>query len=146
MKAMFLLALCTLAVNAVSASAADAVIETPKQLKWADAPQFGKGVQTAVLAGDPSKEGPYVMRIKFPAGAMVPAHTHDRAENVTVISGTFGLGMGKQADKTKGQKLPAGSFFRIDPQTPHFAWAESAAIVQVNGMGPASLKMVEPQK
>jgi quercetin dioxygenase-like cupin family protein len=137
MKAMFLLAVCTLAVNAVSASAADAVIETPKQLKWADAPQFGKGVQTAVLAGDPSKEGPYVMRIKFPAGAMVPAHTHDKAENVTVISGTFGLGMGKQADKTKGQKLPAGSFFRIDPQTPHFAW-ESDAIVQVNGMGPAS--------
>jgi len=138
MKTMFLLAVRTLALNAGSASAGDAVIETPDQLKWADAPQFGKGVQTAVLAGDPSKEGPYVMRIKLPASTMVPADTHDKAENITVISGTFGVGMCMQADKSKGQKLPAGSFFRIDPQTPHFAWAESDAIVQVNGMGPAS--------
>jgi len=125
MKTMFMLAVRTLALNAGSASAADAVIETPDQLKWAVAPQFGKGVQTAVL-------------IKLPASTIVPAHTHDKAENITVISGAFGVGMCMQADKSKGQKLPAGSFFRIDPQTPHFAWTESDAIVQVNGMGPAS--------
>jgi hypothetical protein len=72
MKTMFMLAVRTLALNAGSASAADAVIETPDQLKWAVAPQFGKGVQTAVLAGDPSKEGPY-------ARLVVRGRRHHRA-------------------------------------------------------------------
>ena len=75
---------------------------------------------------------------------MIPAHTHGKAENVTVISGTMGMGMGDQADKSKGQQLPAGSFFRISADTPHFAWAETETVVQINGMGPVSLKIVEP--
>jgi len=145
MKAMLSLATCALVLTALSASAAeDVVIQTPDQLKWADAPDFGPGVQTAAVAGDPSKDGPYVMRIKLPANTMVAAHTHGKAENVTVISGTMGMGMGGQADKSKGQQLPAGSFFRVPADTPHFAWAETDTIVQVNGMGPASIKMVAP--
>ena len=80
MKTMFLLAVRTLALNAGSASAADAVIETPDQLKWADAPQFGKGMQTAVLAGDPSKEGPYVMRIKSGGHDGAGAHARQGGE------------------------------------------------------------------
>jgi quercetin dioxygenase-like cupin family protein len=107
-------------------------------------PRLWQGAQTAVVAGDPTKYGPYVMRIKLPANTMIPAHTHDKAENVTVISGTMGLGMGKQADKSVGQQLPTGSFFRVPANTPHFAWTESDTIVQVNGMGPATMKMVEP--
>ena len=145
MKAMLLLATCALVLSGVSASAAeDVVIQTPDQMKWADAPEFGKGVQTTALAGDPSKDGPYVMRIKLPANTMVPAHTHGKAENVTVISGSLGMGMGEQADKSKGQQLPTGSFFRVPADTPHFAWAETDTIVQVNGMGPATIKIVEP--
>ena len=106
MKTMFLLAVRTLALNAGSASAGDAVIETPDQLKWAVAPQFGKGVQTAVLAGDPSKEGPYVMRIKLPASTIVPAHTHDKAENITVISGTFGVGIVCKPTRARDKSFP----------------------------------------
>jgi len=111
-------------------------------LKWADAPHFGKDVQTAVVAGDPSKEGPYVMRIKFPRWCR---RTRTRAENITVISGTFGVGMCMQADKSKGQKLPAGSFFRIDPQTPHFCLGGKRRHRAGKRNG-TSIKMVEPQK
>ena len=42
---------------------------TPEQMKWMPAPPaFPKGAQIAVLAGDPSKEGQYVFRLKAPAG------------------------------------------------------------------------------
>ena len=145
MKAMLSLAAGALVLSALSASAAeDVVIQTPDQLTWADAPDFGPGVQTAAVAGDPSKDGPYVMRIKLPANTLVPAHTHGKAENVTVISGALSMGMGEQADKSKAQNLPAGSFFRVPADTPHFVWAEADTIVQVNGMGPASIKLVAP--
>jgi quercetin dioxygenase-like cupin family protein len=145
MKAALLVA-GALALIASSASAAenDVVIRTPGQVQWTDAAQFGKGVKTAVLAGDPSKDGPYVMRIMFPAATLVPSHTHGKAENVTVMSGTLALGMGEHPDKSKATPLPAGSFFRIPANTPHFAVAESDTIVQVNGMGPSTITMVEP--
>src|SRR5262245_7135744 len=62
------------------------------QLKWGAAPPaFPKGAQIAVVTGDPSKEGLYVLRLKVPAGYKVPAHVHPNDENVTVISGSFNI-------------------------------------------------------
>jgi quercetin dioxygenase-like cupin family protein len=145
MKATLLLAGAFLALaGPVIAAPSEAVIETPDQMKWQDASQFGKGVQSSVLYGDPSKDGPYATRLKLPADTLVPGHTHPKAENVTVISGSLGLGLGEQMDKSKGKLLPAGSFFRIPADTPHFAWAEGETVVQINGMGPAAIKLVEP--
>jgi hypothetical protein len=77
-------------------------------MKWSEASQFGQGVQMAVLSGDPTKDGPFVMRLKLPANTLVPAPSHEKAENVTVISGTAGFGMGEQADKSKGEAYPVG--------------------------------------
>ena len=144
MKATLLLATCALALSAVPTSAEDVVVQTPDKLTWGDAPQFGKGVQTAVLSGDPAQTGLFVMRIKFPANAVVPAHVHDQAENVTVISGDFGAGMGEQTDKAKGQRLPPGSFAHMPARMPHFAWANSVTVVQIEGMGPMTIKFLEP--
>ena len=45
------------------------------QLKWGPAPPaFPKGAQFSVVAGDPTKEGLYVFRLKVPAGYKVPPH------------------------------------------------------------------------
>src|ERR1043165_3801375 len=65
------------------------------QIKWEPAPPvLPKGAEIAVLSGDPSKDGPYVLRLKMPTGYKVPAHNHPTAETVTVISGKFHIGMG----------------------------------------------------
>ena len=82
------------------ATAADNhAVVSPDQLKWGAAPPaFPKGAQIAVLSGDPSKEGLYVVRVKVPAGYKVPPHTHPNDENITVISGTFNIGMGGKFD------------------------------------------------
>ena len=50
----------------------------------------GKGVETSVLYGDPSKPGLYVVRLKLPAGAKVMPHIHPgEARTMTVLSGTL---------------------------------------------------------
>lgn len=44
-------------------------IVTPSEIKWgAPPPVFEKGASFAVVAGDPSKPGLYVVRFRMPAG------------------------------------------------------------------------------
>ena len=51
------------------------------QLQWGDAPPaLEKGAQVAVLSGDPGKAGPFVIRLKAPAGFKV-ARTGIRPTN-----------------------------------------------------------------
>ena len=83
-------------------------------LKWQDGPSsLPPGSKIAVLEGDPSKEGPWVFRLKFPDGYKIPPHTHPGPERVTVISGTLNLGMGEKFDMTKGQEMTAGSVWHL---------------------------------
>jgi hypothetical protein len=83
-------------------AADDHVVVSADQLKWAPAPPaFPKGAQIAVLAGNPAADGLYVYRLKLPAGYKVPPHFHPFDENVTVISGTFNIGMGATFDEKK---------------------------------------------
>ena len=99
--------------------------------------------QVAVLMGDPTKAGPYVERVKLPPNAVIPPHTHPDNENITVLSGSFGIGEGEAADKAKGRVLSAGSFYYLPANMAHFAWAgPEGAVVQIHGIGPSGIKMI----
>lgn len=118
------------------------VVVTPDALKWAEPPVL-PGAKLAVVQGDPSKEGLFVYRIKMPAGYKIPAHTHKASENVTVLSGTFNIGLGEKFDSGTGQELPVGAFFAVPPKHPHYAWAgKEETVVQVHGYGPTDLVFV----
>ncbi|HWP35091.1 MAG TPA: cupin domain-containing protein [Thermodesulfobacteriota bacterium] len=118
---------------------------TPKTLKWADAPaSLPKGAKVAVLEGDPSKPGPFTLRLQMPANYRIAPHYHPAIEHVTVISGTFNIGMGEKADRKKGTTLPAGSFAVIQPETRHFAWTSGPTVIQLHGIGPWGLTYVNP--
>jgi hypothetical protein len=79
------------------------------EVKWGPAPpNIPAGAQIAVLAGDPSSDGPYVVRLKMPGNHKVPAHYHPKDETVTVISGDFHVGMGDKLDMQKGLVLQPG--------------------------------------
>ena len=107
-KFAFILAL---AVLAASSSFADNMPVNADGLTWGAAPPvLPKGAQTAVLSGDPSKDGLYVLRLKMPANYKVPAHNHPTSEYVTVISGNFHIGMGDKLDEKNGVELRAGGF------------------------------------
>jgi quercetin dioxygenase-like cupin family protein len=150
MNTKLLLAACAVLSIAIPAFAADqkAIVKTPDQLQWTDASkQFGKGAESVVLAGDPRKKGPYVLRLKLPANAAFPAHTHPTAEVVTVLNGTIVVGFGKHTDQSKGQPLPAGSFIEIPANTPHYAWTtQDDTIIEVHGVGPSVFNMLEKPK
>jgi quercetin dioxygenase-like cupin family protein len=130
----------------VSAIAADDHIAvSADQLKWGPAPPaFPKGAQISVLAGDMTKEGLYVIRLKLPAGYKVPPHTHPNDENVTVISGTFNIGMGSTLDEKNGKPLKAGGFVHMPKGMQHFAWFAEETIIQLHGMGPQGIIYVNP--
>jgi quercetin dioxygenase-like cupin family protein len=117
---------------------------TPDGLKWTE-PAVLPGAKLAVLQGDPSKEGLFVYRFKFPANFKVPAHYHKAGENVTVLAGTFFIGLGEKFDQGSGKELPIGGFIAIPPKHPHFAWAgPQETIVQVHGIGPTDITFVNP--
>src|SRR6266487_6369477 len=84
---------------------------TPEHLSWGPAPAIlPAGARLAVLEGDPSKAGPFTMRLAMPAGYRIPPHFHQADEHVTVISGAFQVGMGDTFDEGKLARLPAGTF------------------------------------
>jgi hypothetical protein len=132
---------------ALAAGHAEAAMPSvsPKDVKWGDAPPaLPLGAKLAVLQGDPSKPGPFTIRLRMPAGYRIPAHWHPTDENVTVISGIFHMGMGDKLDTAQGHRLPAGGFVTMPAQTRHFAWATRDTVVQVHAIGPFEITYVNP--
>jgi quercetin dioxygenase-like cupin family protein len=128
-----------------SAQSPQAHVITPDQLTWGPAPAIlPAGARLAVLEGDPSKAGPYTMRLAMPAGYRIPPHFHEADEHVTVISGAFQVGMGDTFDQSKLTTLPAGTFGVIPPGMRHFARADKATVIQLHGVGPWGLTYVNP--
>jgi quercetin dioxygenase-like cupin family protein len=115
-------------------------------VKWGAAPpSLPPGAQGAVLLGNPAKEGPFVLRLKFPAGFTVPPHRHSKDEFVTVISGAFAISSGEKVDRASLQPLPPASFVHLPAGMPHYAVAEVESVVQINGVGPFDVIYVDPK-
>lgn len=118
---------------------------TGAEMKWGPAPpSLQKGAELAVISGNPAAAGPFVIRLKVPAGYKIAPHWHPTDEHVTVISGTFALGMGDKFDKAAMKEMPAGSYGMLPAEMRHYAMAKTASTVQVHGMGPFVLNYVNP--
>ena len=114
-------------------------------VEWkAGPPSLAAGAQSAVLYGDPSKEGVFVMRLKLPKGFSIAPHSHTQPEIVTVVSGTFHIGMGAELDHSRMTALRPGSFFAFDPGMVHHAHAEEETIIQLSSTGPWTITYVNP--
>jgi len=114
-------------------------------LNWGPAPAiFPAGARMAVLQGDPGKPGLFTLRLELPDGYKVAPHTHTTEEELTIIKGTFLLGMGDKLDAAKATKLPAGSFSSVGANMAHYALARGQTVVQVHAMGPFVLTYVNP--
>jgi quercetin dioxygenase-like cupin family protein len=120
------------------------VVLVPEEIRWSPGPpSIPAGAQAVVMYGDPGKDGLFALRLKLPKGYAFAPHTRPKPEIVTVISGTFRLGMGEGADPTKA--LAAGSFFALQPGMVHFAFADEDTVIQLDSMGPWSLTYVNPK-
>jgi quercetin dioxygenase-like cupin family protein len=114
-------------------------------IEWKAGPAaLPAGASMAVLEGDPTKDGPFVVRFRFPEGYHVPPHTHPKTERVTVISGTLVLATGETLDRNSAKKLPAGSFGYWPAGMKHTAWSEGETVIQLHGIGPWQISYVNP--
>jgi anti-sigma factor ChrR (cupin superfamily) len=111
-------------------------------LKWTP---INKGCELAPVSGDFNAEGaPFVLRIRCADGIKVPAHWHPTDENLTVLKGTFLVGMGETFDETKLETMNVGNFTFIPKEMRHFALNKGETIVQVHGLGPFKVNWVNP--
>jgi quercetin dioxygenase-like cupin family protein len=146
MKKLFISAALIALTGAAFAQHSMAPI-TPDSLKWAAAPGFPPGAQSVVLSGDPTKPGElYVTRLKLPANYQIPPHTHPYSTQIlTVMSGSFGLGMGEKLEK-KGELSKAGTVLEHNGKSPHYVWTgPEETIIQAVGIGPGvGIEYVNP--
>ena len=120
-------------------------VVTPDAMKWVDAPpSLPPGAKVVVLEGDPTTEGPFVMRAKMPDGYRIMPHTHPKDERVTVLSGTLYMGLGEKFDEQAAKAMPAGSYGRTAAGVRHFAYARGETVIQVHGTGPWVIDYVNP--
>jgi quercetin dioxygenase-like cupin family protein len=118
---------------------------TPPEMKWSPQGALAlPGMEQTNLVGDPAKPGPYTIRLTFPAGYKVAAHTHPDSREVTILSGTWYTGYGDKFDTEKLKALPAGSFYTEPANVSHFVEVREPVLVQVSGMGPSGRKFVNP--
>lgn len=108
-------------------------------------PNLPKGTRISMISGDPSKPGPFVLRVTFPANTVIAPHTHSEVETLTILSGSIYHEHGPTLDKTAGKQLRAGGFVYLPKDMPHSLWtADQPVELQVNGSGPFGLNYVNP--
>jgi quercetin dioxygenase-like cupin family protein len=115
-------------------------------IEWAAGPpSLPADAAFVVLEGDPAEEGIFTMRLRLPDGYVIPPHTHPQVERVTVLSGTFLLGMDDSADPDATVRLPEGSYTSMPPGMVHYAIAEGQTTVQLTGVGPWEIHYINPE-
>jgi quercetin dioxygenase-like cupin family protein len=114
-----------------------------EDVDWNPFPAFPPEARLAVLIGDPGQPGPYVIRVKLPAGARMMPHKHSEDRIYTVISGVFYIGLGEEFDEGRLQAFGPGSVIVLPGGQSHFHWAKSGEyITQVSAIGPLGLEYV----
>lgn len=118
----------------------------PEDVGWKSFPAFPPAAQLAVLVGEPSRAGPYVIRVKMPSGGKMMPHRHPEDRIYTIISGVFYIGLGDQFDGDKVKAYPPGCVIVLPGDTAHFHWAKSGEYVtQVTAVGPLGLEYVNSE-
>ena len=118
---------------------------TPPGLKWGPAPAvFPPGAKMAVVQGNPGGTEPFVVQLRFPSNYVIAPHTHPTDEHITVIAGTFKVGMGEKFDESAMSSLAPGASATAPALHAHYAKAVGLTTVQVSAMGPFALTYVNP--
>jgi quercetin dioxygenase-like cupin family protein len=115
--------------------------ELPSQIKWTGRPG---AAETAVLMGDPSKEGLYIELVKWYPHNNSRPHFHPNDRYITVLSGTWWVGSGTKYDPDSMVAMPAGSYVVDLAKQPHYDGAkDETAVIEIVGEGPATITPAE---
>jgi quercetin dioxygenase-like cupin family protein len=92
---------------------------------WKPFPAFPPAARLAILVGDPTSDGPYLIRVKLPGGTKMLPHRHPEDRIYTVISGIFYIGLGDEFDESKLTAHSPGSVLILPGGQSHFHLAKS---------------------
>jgi len=131
----------TVASKFVELNPSSVEFKMPSDIKWV---RNSAGTnEQAILFGDPSKPGPYVMRIKWLPGNFSKPHFHNSDRFFVVISGTWWVGTGNKFNQDETVPIPAGSYVIHKGGQTHFDGARNEeAIIQVSGIGPVTTEQL----
>jgi quercetin dioxygenase-like cupin family protein len=116
-----------------------------EEVIWRPFPPFPPAARLAILVGDPTQEGLFVIRVKLPAGTKMLPHRHSEDRIYTVISGVFYIGLGDEFDESKLSAHSPGSVLVLPGGQPHFHWAKAGEYVaQVSAIGPLGFAYLDP--
>jgi quercetin dioxygenase-like cupin family protein len=135
-----------LPLHPVQASAQQ-ILSPPAEAQWRPSTMLPAGTQVAVLAGDPTKPGPFAVRIKFPANFSIPAHWHPADEHIIIVTGALTFGMGDKLDRSDpGNKtLSPGGFALLPALMHHFVFTgvqETTVVMYADG--PLRINYINP--
>ena len=143
--ALLLVAFACWTASTAWSKSGDHKMVMPADLKWQEVPSLPKGAMVAVIEGPMDQAVPFTARFKVPANYKIPPHWHPAIERVTVLSGTFHMGLGDKFDKAKTTALGIGGMMIIQPKTNHFVSTETESVVQLHGTGPWGITYVNPE-
>jgi quercetin dioxygenase-like cupin family protein len=117
----------------------------PEEIEWQQFPPFPKGARLAVIIGNPTQPGPYLIRVRMPVNVRMMPHRHPEDRIYTVISGVFYIGLGDIFDEEALIAYGPGSVVVLPGGQSHFHWARSGEYVtQVTAIGPLGLEYIDP--
>ena len=113
----------------------------PDQIEWKHDPV---GADMAVLQGDPSKPGLYIVLVRWTPHHMSHPHWHPNDRYITVIAGTWWVGTGPKFDPEKTVAMPAGTYVTHFGKQIHYDGAkDTEAVLEIVGEGPATATPAE---
>ena len=139
-----LLGAAVVALTAMPAAAQKATqAKKSEKLAWAKAPPFlPAGAMMAVVSGDPTKSGPFVVELSMPSGYKIPPHSHPTAEKITVKSGQFLYGMGDEMKASEMKTMKPGNSGEIPANMHHYAKARGKTRIELSSTGPFVINYV----
>jgi len=116
-------------------------------LQWTEPKAIPPGTRMIMIYGNPAEAGPYIFRVRFPAGYKLPPHRHTDQRQVTVLEGYYWSAAGETFDQNRLTRFGPRDHYITDGNVPHFAWAETEVLIQEAGIGPISnpIQYVSPE-
>jgi hypothetical protein len=107
-------------------------------------PLYRAGKLIEHVSGDPAQVGSHViLRILNDDGFIVFPHRHPTDEHITVVQGTWYLGPGETFDRNLLEEMPIGAYGMVPKGMAHFAWSRGETIIQVHGIGPGTVNLID---
>lgn len=112
-------------------------------LQWGKAPPgLPEGAEVAVLTGDPTKAGPFTIRVRMPDGYRVAPHSHPTDERLEVLSGVLLVAHGPNMRTAGPATLEAGGKLELAAGTPHSVTTRGITIIEIQSTGPFAITYV----